>query len=152
ETVRKAENRDGSRNYFGTTVLALDNQVEKAAEELLAATHKEAETAADAAHASAGSGTHAIVLITLFAIALAIGVAIAVTRSAVRPVKELPARMVSLEGHCPTQLPEALAAVADGDLPRHVEPVTTPIEVRSTDELGRLSATFNDMLGKAQHS
>jgi methyl-accepting chemotaxis protein len=152
ETVRKVENRDGSRNYFTGTVLPLDQQINAAGDKLQTSAQKDADAAAGAANASAGSGTKAIILITLFAIALAVGVAIAVTRSVVRPVKELSDRMISLESHCLTHLSSALGAVADGDLTQPVEPVTTPIEVRSTDELGRLSATFNAMLGKAQHS
>ena len=60
--------------------------------------------------------------------------------------------MDSLDGHCLSELSTALDKVAKGDLTYGVEPVTTPIEVTSTDELGRLSTTFNQMLGKAQHS
>ena len=70
----------------------------------------------------------------------------------VRPVKQLSDRMESLEGHCLTSLSNALDAVADGDLTQALTPRTTPIEVKTADELGRLSATFNAMLGKAQHS
>ena len=42
--------------------------------------------------------------------------------------------------------------MAEGDLTHDVQPVTEPVEVRSSDELGRLSATFNEMLGKMQTS
>src|SRR5262245_44518579 len=35
ETVRKADERDGSRNYFGSTVLPLDNQLEQAGTALI---------------------------------------------------------------------------------------------------------------------
>ncbi len=152
ETVRKAENRDGSRNYFTSKVLPLDKQVESLSAAVNAAARKDAEKASAAASSTASSGTHLIVIIAIIAVLLAIAVALAVTRSVVRPVKVLSGKMESLEQNGLADLVEVLTAVAEGDLTREVEPTTTPIEVETTDELGRLSATFNGMLAKAQGS
>jgi methyl-accepting chemotaxis protein len=152
ETVRKANSRDASRNYFETTVLGLDNRLEKAGNDLLAAANQEGEKAAASGRATAASGKRLMITIAIIAVLLAVLVAVLVTRSVVRPVKALSDRMESLEEHDLTNLAAALGAVAEGDLTVGVESPTTPIEVSSTDELGKLSATFNGMLDKAQHS
>jgi methyl-accepting chemotaxis protein len=60
--------------------------------------------------------------------------------------------MASLDQHCLTGLSNGLDAVASGDLTVPVTPVTSPVEVTATDEIGRLSATFNGMLANAKHS
>ena len=91
-------------------------------------------------------------MIALLAIAAAAALAVWVTRSVVRPVKALGERMTTLDEQDLSELSVALGKVADGDLTYGVAPVTTPIEVTSTDELGRLSTTFNGMLDKARHS
>src|SRR3954454_13574909 len=41
ETIRNADNRDGSRNYFESTVLKLDGQLGQAGDALMAAANKE---------------------------------------------------------------------------------------------------------------
>jgi methyl-accepting chemotaxis protein len=152
ETVRKAENRDGSRNYFTSTILPLDGQIDAAGAALTAVTNRVADKAATSANSTASSGSHLILIIAIAAVLLAIAVAVAVTRSVVRPVKGLAGKMESLEQNGLTDLAQVLGAVAEGDLTREIETRTTPIEVKSTDELGRRSATFNGMLAKAQES
>ena len=152
ETVRKAGDRNGSRGYFEKTVLGLDDRLEKAGTALLAAANQEGDKDAADGNATAASGKQLILIIAVIAVLLAIFVAIAVTRSVVRPVKALSERMTSLEEHCLTDLSNALGAVAEGDLTVGIEPKTAPIEITATDELGKLSMTFNGMLEKAQHS
>jgi methyl-accepting chemotaxis protein len=152
ETVRNAQNRDGSRNFFENTVLKLDGQVEQAGRKLLAAANQAGDQSAAAGRATASSGRTTILIIAIIAVLAAIALAVAVTRSVVRPVKQLSDRMESLEQHDLTDLAEALGAVADGDLTVELSTVTTPAQADSTDELGQLSATFNRMLDKAEHS
>jgi methyl-accepting chemotaxis protein len=152
ETVRNANNRGDSRGFFEGHVLQLDAQVEKAGDALLAAANQEGDKSAAAGDRTASSGKQVVLIISIIAILLAIAIAVAVTRSVVRPVKELSDRMEGLEARDLTQLSEALDAVAAGDLTRETAAETQPIEVKSTDELGRLSSTFNRMLDRARHS
>jgi methyl-accepting chemotaxis protein len=49
-------------------------------------------------------------------------------------------------------LTAGLESVREGDLTHEIAPVTQPVEVRSRDEAGRLSDTFNDMLANSQRS
>jgi methyl-accepting chemotaxis protein len=152
ETLRKADDRSWSRTFFENTVLGLDQQVERAGRQLLAAANQAGDQSAASGQATATSGRRTIIIIAIVAVLAAIALAVAVTRSVVRPVKQLSDRMESLEEHGLTNLADALDAVSHGDLTVGVESETTPIAVDSSDELGRLSATFNGMLGKAQHS
>jgi methyl-accepting chemotaxis protein len=152
ETVRNAEERDGSRSIFIDEVLEADSGVEQAGDALVTEANRLAEQAESEANATTSSGTRLIIIVALLAMLAAAALAAWVTRSIVRPVRGLSQRMESLDGHCMSELSIALERVSQGDLTYGVEPVTTPIEVDSTDELGRLSTTFNQMLGKAQHS
>ena len=152
ETVKNVEERDGSRTIFIDEVLKADTTFEEAGHVLLEETDRLAEHAETEAFATVSSGTRLIIIVALLAIAAAVGLAVWVTRSIVRPVKGIGERMTTLDEHCLSELAIALDKIANGDLTYPVTPVTTPIEVTSTDELGRLSATFNAMLGKVQHS
>ena len=152
ETVRNTENRGGSRGTFEGQVLALDAQLEQAADELVADTDKFAATGVKEAAAADAGGRRIILLITILATLAAAALSTWVTRSVVRPVKRLGERLTSLDSVCLTNLADGLDAVASGDLTVALQPKTTPIEVNSSDELGKLSATFNSMLGKAVRS
>ena len=146
------EERDGSRALFTGEVLKADDAFEQAGDELTAEADQLAAGAVDEAAATASSGSRFIIVIALLAIAAAAALAVWVTRSVVRPVRALGERMTTLDEQDLSELSVALGKVADGDLTYGVTPVTTPIEVTSTDELGRLSTTFNGMLDKARHS
>ena len=63
---------------------------------------------------------------------------------------DLSLRLTSLSDHCLVALGDGLAAVADGDLTRPAEPVTTAIDAAPGAQLGALATTFNTMLGRAQ--
>jgi methyl-accepting chemotaxis protein len=152
ETVAGAEDRSGSRDLYEQQLLELDGTLEAAGDKLGEATNQFAAEGIKAAHAADASGKRVIVLGALFAIVAAIGLAIWVTRSVVKPVRALGTRLTSLDQHCLTGLAAGIDAVANGDLTRDLEPRTTPVEVNSTDELGQLSSTFNNMLSKAQTS
>ena len=152
ETARNAENRDGSRSIFTEQLVKSDTELERSGDSLLEAANQLSAEGVGDARASAASGTRIIIVIALIAVVLAAGMAVWVTRSIVRPVKTLGERMTSLDENCLTGLSAGLDAVAGSDLTFDAQPVTSPIEVTSTDEIGRLSATFNTMLGKAKHS
>jgi methyl-accepting chemotaxis protein len=152
ETLQNAEERDGSRAIFTGELIKADAAFTQAGNSLVDASSKLAAASVAKAEATASSGTRLIVIISAFALLVAAGLAYLVTRTVVNPVKALSNRMNSLNDNCLSDLSVSLAAVADGDLTIDVVPVTTPIEVKSTDELGKLSVTFNEMLDKAQHS
>ncbi len=152
ETLQNAEERDGSRDLYTEKVLGLDDKVEKAGASLIAASHEFAEAGVQNARSGAASGTRLILIITIIALLAAFALALWVTRSVVRPVKALAERMTSLDEQDLTSLAGGLDAIAAGDLTQDAHATTTPIEVTATDEIGRLSTTFNQMLGRAKHS
>src|SRR4029079_12244029 len=103
-----------------------------------------------AAGETTASARRTVLLVLAIALLAAIGLAILVTRSVTRPVAALGKRLRSLDENCLQGLGEGLSAIAQGDLTHEVSPVTTPVQVRSKDELGQLSETFNSMLANAQ--
>jgi methyl-accepting chemotaxis protein len=152
ETLRKAQDRSGSRDEFVRTIIPLDRKLEAAGDAVTREATKLSEAAQASANSSAGSGTRTIIVIAIVAILAAAALAVWVTRSIMRPVARLAAGMASLDEHCLTDLSAGLQAVASGDLTVDAVAVTSPVPVDSTDEIGRLSNTFNTMLGRAQQS
>jgi methyl-accepting chemotaxis protein len=152
ETIAGAENRDGSRNLYTRKVAPDAAELAEASDALQAAIDAGADSTITAAASSASTGKRTIIIVALLALTAAAALATLITRSVTRPVAALGQRLRSLNDHCLAGLATGLDAVRSGDLTRTVTPVTTPVEVKCHDELGQLSETFNDMLGKAQHS
>jgi methyl-accepting chemotaxis protein len=152
ETIDGVEERDGSRAVYTGRVAPGAEAVAEAAARLQESVGKSAEATVSAAHDAATSGTRLIIVVALFALIIAAALATFVTRSVTRPVAALGSRLRSLNDHCLAGLTSGLESVAQGDLTREVTPVTTPVDVKSSDELGKLSETFNGMLDKTQRS
>jgi methyl-accepting chemotaxis protein len=152
ETVRNAEDRSGSRDIY-------TKQVSPEMAELFATMEKlqdsiERSTAATVAgvEANEASRSRLLLVVVVLSALIAIAFAVVITRGVVGPVRGLMTRLRSLDEHCLSDLSDGLEAAARGDFTRPATPVTTPLDVKSSDELGRLSATFNAMLDKAQRS
>lgn len=112
---------------------------------------------ARAAHVEDAKSTYtaARTVLIVLAIALALLAAAAVlfvTRSVTRPVHRLRARLHSLNDADLESLAGGLDAAAQGDFTHRVQAVTEPVEVESRDELGELSAVFNEMIEKSRRS
>ena len=150
ETVRNVEERDGSRNVYTNAITPLTAEVNAANDALTEALTTQARAKAEAADAAAADSKRLIVIVSGIALALAIALAVWITRSVTKPVGALSARLRSLNEQDFAELETGLQAVAAGDLTRDVQPVTEPLEIKSRDEIGHLSVTFNEMLGKAQ--
>jgi methyl-accepting chemotaxis protein len=152
ETVDKVEDRVGSRTTYTEEVLPVL--------EGLDVIHDKLEGVVDgsaAEQAKEGKATHAsvkrtILIVLAIAVLFAVALALFVTRSVTRPVSALASRLRSLNDEDLESLSNGLDAVAQGDLTVAAAAVTKPIDVKTTDELGRLSDTFNDMLRKSHGS
>ena len=152
ETVKAVDDRAHSRDYYTNTVDPAADAATTAADNTQAAIeHLGATTVTDAKNKASGA-VHLILMLAAAALLLAAAAAVWVTRSVVRPVGLLSDRLTSLDDHCLTGLAGGLEAAADGDLTVEVIPVTTPVPVNATDELGRLSERFNTTLDKVQRS
>jgi methyl-accepting chemotaxis protein len=150
ETLRGDEDRAGSRTLFQSRISPQTDEL--AAEALALQDAVRAETNASVERVAAGAShtSRVLLLVMLVALAIAAAFAVMITRSVVRPVRGLMDRLQSLDAHCLQDLTDGLEAAAKGDLTLEATPVTAPLDVRTKDELGRLSATFNEMLAKAQ--
>ena len=152
ETVNKVEERAGSRTLYTEDMADVRDELDDAGDALIQHVAKEAGAAASGAVASAASGRRAVIIGAVVPLLLALGLAFWVTRSVTRPVIALGSRMRSLNDNCLADLTHALEAASTGDLTIDVEVVTTPVDVTSRDELGRLGETFNAMLGRTRRS
>ena len=152
ETVDRVEDRVESRALYTDQILPAHRTLLSAVGENAKGAVAFAAAEGDEAHAAIADTKRAILIAALLSGLIAIALAVFTTRSVTGPVRALSSRLDSLDASCLQSLSDGLQACAEGDLTRHIEPVTTPMRVTSTDELGRLSATFNAMLGKAHTS
>jgi methyl-accepting chemotaxis protein len=152
ETIKHADDRSWSRDYYLNVVDVESDKVSTHGASAMQAIAKASLDSAKAADAGAGSAIRMILILTIAALALAAAAATWVTRTVTRPVRALGERLESLDAHCLSGLTDGLEAAADGDLTNGVTKVTEPAPVAADDELGRLTATFNTMLIKAQRS
>jgi methyl-accepting chemotaxis protein len=152
ETVDGVEERDGSRNHYAEKVRPVLEGLDGIHDQLEEAIAKQAADQAAEGEAEASSLNRIILSVTIVALLAALGLAFVVVRSVTRPIAALGSRLRSLNDHCLSGLTAALEAASDGDLTHEVTPVTTPVDVKSRDEVGQLSETFNAMLAKTQRS
>ena len=150
ETVDGVEERDASRAVYTDEVAKVFEELDTFHDQLEERVHEQADSGMAAAEDAASNARNTVLIVVVIAVLAAIGLALLVTRSVTRPVAALSSRFRSLNDHCLQGLGDGLNAVAEGDLTRDVQPVTTPVEVTSKDEIGRLSETFNEVLGKVQ--
>jgi methyl-accepting chemotaxis protein len=117
-------------------------------------TWKVGESKKDADRAGVVSASSKAIVAMLLAVSTIIGIAFAVliVRTIKRSLVELSDRMTSMQTHCLTGLTAGMQALEQGDLTVKAEPHTLPIDNVSKDELGRMAATFNQLLGKTQDS
>jgi methyl-accepting chemotaxis protein len=148
ETVAGVEERTKSRTIYLDEFVPTWQGAAPSAIKLTAAIAKLGAGQSARSEAAASSGRRTILLVALLALVAAAALAAWITRTITRPVAEIGDRLGSLDQHCMTGLTEGLEAVSGGDLTQNVEAVTEPVTVRSSDELGRLSATFNETLAK----
>jgi methyl-accepting chemotaxis protein len=152
ETTAGVEERDASRTLYLEEILPVHATLAEAVAETSKTTLTYTAGEGAKAHDAISSAKRSILIVAIASALIALILAAFVTRSVVRPVRALGGRLQTLNDKCLAELAGGLESCADGDLTREVVSVTEPIDVRSTDELGRLSATFNEMLGKAQGS
>lgn len=77
---------------------------------------------------------------------------ILITRSIVNPLRLVAKGLESVRDHCANDLSHGLGAFAGGNLTVDVTPKTLPVSIQSQDEVGKLAAAFNSLLGQFQTS
>jgi methyl-accepting chemotaxis protein len=152
ETAAHSEDRTGSRDLYENEMAEVRDTLDDAGGALIEAVGKSANAAARDAVAHAGSARRTILVLALIPLLLAGVIAVLVTRSVTLPVAALGRRLRSLNEHDLDSLANGLDAVAEGDLTVDAASATKPINAKTTDELGQLARTFNDMLAKSHRS
>jgi methyl-accepting chemotaxis protein len=152
ETLSGSAERSGSRELYTDKISPQTNELAAEAVALQNAVRSETDETVEGVAARASHTSRVLLVVMLVALAIASLIAVLITRSVVVPVRALGARLRSLDSHCLTELTTGLEAAAAGDFTREAVPATTPLDVRTSDEIGKLSWTFNTMLAKAQRS
>jgi len=146
DTARRAE---GRALLFGPGKVAFDSTRDALAR-LVRDNGQGAETIA--AQAAASYRRARITLIAGGAASVILGLALGlwIAASIVSRLQAVVQRAERLRSVCITQLQAALGAMARGDVSVEVVPSTTPLPVTSSDEIGVLTATINQMIAQAQ--
>jgi methyl-accepting chemotaxis protein len=152
ETVRNAEDRAASRDYFTSAVIPAEAAASKAGDALTRQVRTDVAHATARTAASAASGRKTIVIAAILATLAALGLAFLVVTSVVRPLKVVVERLGMLRDHCINGLTEAIKAMASGDLTQTVVPQTPEIENPAGDEVGDVGRAFNDIRAKMVES
>jgi methyl-accepting chemotaxis protein len=152
ETVRKDEERSGSRDYYLTRLVPAANAVTAAGDALVRDSARTVGRARARAAATAASGRRTIVVAVLIAVLAAAGLALLVVRSVVRPLKVVVERLGMLRDVCIAGLNDGISAMATGDLTKTVVPQTPPIDDPAGDEVGDVARAFNEIHAKTVES
>jgi methyl-accepting chemotaxis protein len=152
ETVRNAEDRDGSRGFYAAQVVPAGAAATKAAAAVVAEVNREVAVSAAANDRVAASGRRTVIIVSLLAILASVGIAFLVVRSVVKPLKVVVERLQMLRDVCINGLSDAIKAMAHGDLTKTVEPETPQIENPAGDEVGDVGRAFNDIQSKMVES
>jgi len=89
-------------------------------------------------------------VVVLIALVMTVAFCAFITKMIANNVSVLGNRMDSLKNRCLNNMMKAMERLQDGDLTFAVVPETTPVPNPSKDEIGQISASFNDVLGKVQ--
>ena len=102
---------------------------------------------------SAGSGAKVLLILsTIASIGACIFAYVAITRAVVAPVLEIADRATKLSKNCIAGIDRIAGGMARGDLTGKLEATTTPVVVRSNDEIGQLAQTLNGIIATCQAS
>jgi methyl-accepting chemotaxis protein len=152
ETVDGVRDRKGSRTVYTQEVVPVLDRLDVVHDKLEDALDEQAKRQAEQSGATYRSVKQVLLIVVAIGLLVAVALAVVVTRGVTRPVAALGRRLRSLNDEDLEALTGGLEAVAGGDLTRPVPAVTEPVDVRSTDELGQLGRTFNEMLAKGHRS
>jgi methyl-accepting chemotaxis protein len=102
--------------------------------------------------ATASSSIRTVIIVAVIAALVAIAAALVLTRTVVRPVATLVARLRSLDEQDMGSLRAGLSAMAGGDLTVEAVSVTREIDDVGDDEIGAASKTTNSLIAKTAAS
>jgi methyl-accepting chemotaxis protein len=152
ETVRRAGDRSGSRDFYTARVAPAADAATQATDALAREVDREVRASRAQNEATAASARRTIIVAVLAAVLAAAALALLVVRSVVRPLRVVVERMGMLRDVCIAGLNEGIAAMATGDLTKAVVPQTPPIADPAGDEVGDVARAFNEIHAKTVES
>ncbi len=91
-------------------------------------------------------------LITVLCLMVALYLFLGISRMTTSTLEAVIRRMEMLQARSISSLQASVAAMANGDLTHTIETGVGPLEVATTDEFGRMAATFNETLHKVENT
>jgi methyl-accepting chemotaxis protein len=148
----RAGDRSGSRDIYAREVSPEMEQLFATMSALQTSIEDVTQATAERVEDDESARSRLLTIVFALSALIACGFAFVITRSVVVPVRGLMSRLRSLDEQDLSSLTGGLEAAARGDFTHPASLTTTAIDVRSTDELGRLAQTFNAMRSKAERS
>ena len=147
--LQSGDTQQAEKIALGPAIVTYD-KLSKSLEGYAAQAQAETDSSIASFASTKSSSTMLMLVVAGLALAVAAAVAFFVARGIKRGVTDVLGGLTSLNDHCLVALGEGLEAVANGDLTRPAEPVTSPVDANGGDEIAELGRTFNSMLAKAQ--
>ncbi|WP_053227188.1 methyl-accepting chemotaxis protein [Solirubrobacter soli] len=146
----RAGDRSGARDIYTREVSPEMEQLFTTMSTLQTAIEHKTQATAERVEDDESARSRLLTIVFALSALIACAFAFVITRSVVVPVRGLMSRLRSLDEQDLSALTDGLEAAARGDFTHTAELRTTAIDVRATDELGRLAQTFNAMRSKAE--
>jgi methyl-accepting chemotaxis protein len=152
DQVRAQALESGSREVYLERVVPLSRQIDAQVSKLSDIVQRDVTHVVDRETGDASAGVRVVAIAGAIALLLAAALAVLITLTVVRPVRDVAARLRSLDEDDLTNLSAGLDAAAAGDLTLAAASGTEALAPEGRDELTELTDTFNSMLGKARQS
>jgi methyl-accepting chemotaxis protein len=124
--------------------------VEAAIEQMQRMKVQHAKTTAEANTRLAHQATRLTLLIVGVGVVLAVALGLWLARLISRPVRQVAERAEQLRSLCLTNLGQASAAMARGELDGRIDTGTLSLTIHTTDEIGALARSINGMITQTQ--
>ncbi|MDJ0954606.1 MAG: methyl-accepting chemotaxis protein [Acidimicrobiia bacterium] len=133
---------------FRSAAHNLEPVIEAVAEEGHALTESERVATQDAL----SSQRQSTLLIAFVIVALSLAIAYAIARMITRPVVDVANAAKALAENDLAKLRDAAQGLAAGDLTHEIAVTAEPVEVKTSDEVGDMARSFNDMIRRLQEA
>ena len=148
ETVTADEEREGSRTTYLDQIVPMLPKIEEAFEAVQSEVEAQTQAKVVETQDAAASSKRWILIVALLAAAIGAALAWLVTRSVTRPVGDVGRKLSELSDGALSELDRGLQSLAKGNLTTPAVCETAAIASEAKDEIGDLSRTFDDMLGR----
>ena len=152
ETLKAAEERDGSRNLYVEQLVPALEELTAAETALVDRVRTDTTAALRASADQARDGRNILLAIGIAALLLTIALAFFITRSITKPMQRFVHQLRSVQEHDLTELGRGLQAMADGDLTVKVAARAERVGDTAPDEVGTAARVVDSVIDQSNGS